>query len=156
MHHGAKEDSYLKLQTLPAVKDVLEKGVYLGYELDFDGNPIANHYFAGKIQYGDEEKIVFCRVRENKGDKERFYVHEVFTDEEIKKEADNAVTDGGLPLLIGKPLYKFILQNVFNVKKNSKISSKPQTDAQMKAEKENTQKAREKAGLPKRELFVCE
>lgn len=26
----------------------------------------------------------------------------------------------------------------------------------MKEEKENTQKAREKAGLPKRELFVCE
>ena len=59
-------------------------------------------------------------------------------------------------MLIGKPLYKFILQDVLNVKKNSKISTKPQTDAQMKAEKEKTQKAREKAGLPKRELFVCE
>lgn len=40
--------------------------------------------------------------------------------------------------------------------KNSKISTKPQTDAQMKAEKEKTQKAREKVGLPKRVLFVCE
>lgn len=156
MHHGAKEDSYLKLQTLPAVKDGLEKGVYLGYELDFDGNPIANHYFAGKIQYGDEEKIVFCRVRENKRDKERFYVHEVFTDEEIKKEAPKRTSSPSSLRLTGKPLYKFILQDVLNVKKHSKISSKPQTDAQMKAEKENTQKAREKAGLPKRELFVCE
>ena len=42
-----------------------------------------------------------------------------------------------------------IPQSFDSVKKNSKISSKPQTDAQMKAEKEETQKAREKAGYPK-------
>lgn len=141
---------------MPAIKSVLEKGVYIGYEKDFNGENIDNHYFAGKVQYGDEDKIIFCRVRETAGDTNRFYVHEVFTDEEIKEEADNAVTNVGLPLLIGKPLYKFILQDVLNVKKNSKISTKPQTDAQMKAEKEETQKAREKAKYPKRELFVCE
>lgn len=45
---------------------------------------------------------------------------------------------------------------MFNVKKNSEISTKPQTDAQMKAEKEETQKAWEKAKYPKQELFVCE
>lgn len=49
-----------------------------------------------------------------------------------------------------------IPQSFDSVKKNSKISTKPQTDAQMKAEKEETQKAREKAKYPKRELFVCE
>lgn len=54
------------------------------------------------------------------------------------------------------PSNSTIPQSFDSVKKNSEISSKPQTDAQMKAEKEKTQKAREKAGLPKRELFVCE
>lgn len=77
MHHGNASDKYLKLQTLPAVRHILERGVYLGYEQDFNGKPIDNHYFAGKIKYSDEEKIIFCRVRENHGDKERFYVHEV-------------------------------------------------------------------------------
>lgn len=49
-----------------------------------------------------------------------------------------------------------IPQSFDSVKKNSEISTKPQTDAQMKAEKEKIQKAREKAEYPKRELFVCE
>ena len=140
LRHGER-DKYLKLQTLPAVKDVLEKGTYIGFEHDFNGKNINNHYFSGRIKYGEEEKIVFCRVREAAGDTNRFYVHEVFTDEEIKKEADNAVTNVGLPLLIGKPLYKFILQDVLNVKdKTENISNV-------------TDKEREAAGYPKRELF---
>ena len=49
-----------------------------------------------------------------------------------------------------------IAQDGDSVKKNSEISTKPQTDAQMKAEKEKTQKAWEKAKYPKQELFVCE
>ena len=120
MHHGAKEDAYLKLQTLPSVKDVLEKGTYLGYEKDFDGKPIDNHYFAGKIKYGDERQIVFCRVRENTGDENRFYVHEVFTEDEIKKEATLRTSNPGSLRLTGKPLYSFILQDVLNVKEKPK------------------------------------
>lgn len=115
MHHGDFEDKYLKLQTLPAVKDVLEKGAYLGFEKDFELKNIDNHYFAAKINYGNEEKLVFCRVRENYGDKSRFYVHEVFTEDEIKKASHASVVDGSLPRLIGKPLYKYILQEVLNV-----------------------------------------
>lgn len=114
MHHGDLQDKYLKLQTLPAVRDILERGVYLGYEKDMNGKPIDNHYFAGKIKYGSEEKIIFCRVRENSGSESRFYVHEVFTEDEIKK-ANHVPTNGSLPQLIGKPLYKYILQDVLNV-----------------------------------------
>ena len=142
LYHGIKDGLYLKLQTLPAVKDILEKGTYLGYEKDFEGKPIDNHYFAGKIEYGNDEKIVFCRVRENAGDESRFYVHEVFTEDEIKKEAFQAsVVDGSLPRLTGKPLkeapkrtsndgslrltgkplYKFILQTIFNVNSDEEI-----------------------------------
>ena len=124
MHHGVLEDKYLKLQTLPSVKDILEKGTYLGYEHNMTSDDdIDNHYFAGKIKYGDEEKIVFCRVRKAAGDTERFYVHEVFTEEEIKKGLNNTVTDGSLPLLIGKPLFSFILRDVLNVKGNTTKSN---------------------------------
>ena len=143
MHHGSKKDSYLKLQTLPSVKDILEKGTYLGYEKDFDGKPIDNHYFSGKIKYGDDEKIVFCRVRENAGDESRFYVHEVFTEDEIKKEATMRTSNPSSLRLTGKPLYSFILQDVLKVKE------KPQSDTQMKAEKEISERERENVGLPK-------
>ena len=142
LHHGAKEDSYLKLQTLPAVKDVLEKGTYLGYEKDYDGKPIDNHYFAGKIKYGNEEKIVFCRVRENAGDVNRFYVHEVFTEDELKKEVTMRTSNPSSLRLTGKPLYKFILQDVLNV------NVKPQTDTELKAEKKDEKEARKEVGLP--------
>ncbi len=121
MHHGDTHDKYLKLQTLPAVKDILESGTYLGYERDFSGKNISNHYFAGKIYYGNEEKIVFCRVRETDGLTSRFYVHEVFTEDEIKKAVHVPVINGSLPQLIGKPLYKFILQDVLNVNDSVKV-----------------------------------
>ena len=62
----------------------------------------------------------------------------------------------GQPPTNGQPSNSTIAQDGDSVKKNSKIFSKSQTDAQMKAEKEKTQKAREKAEYPKRELFVCE
>lgn len=124
MHHGDKKDLYLKLQTLPAVKDVLEKGTYLGYERDFEGKNISNHYFAAKIKYGEDEKIVFCRVRETDGSEERFYVHEIFTEDEIKKEANQVPTVGRLPQLTGKPLYKYILQDVLNVNENLEHGNK--------------------------------
>ena len=62
----------------------------------------------------------------------------------------------GQPPTNGQPNNSTIPQSFDSVKKNSEISTKPQTDAQMKAEKEKTQKAREKAEYPKRELFVCE
>lgn len=121
LRHGDKQDLYMKLQTLPAVKDILENGTYLGYERDFNGKNISNHYFAGKIKYGNDEKIVFCRVRETDGLKGRFYVHEVFTEDEVKKEALQVPEiDAGLPQLTGKPLYKYILQDVLDVNKNSR------------------------------------
>ena len=116
LHHGAKENLYLKLQTLPAVKDVLENGTYLGYERDFEGKNISNHYFAGKIEYGNDEKIIFCRVRATDGLNGRFYVHEVFVEDEIKKETDQVPEiNVGLPQLTGTSLYKYILQDILNV-----------------------------------------
>lgn len=148
LRHGDKNDLYLKLQTLPIVKDILENGTYLGYEKDFDGKTIDNHYFAGKIKYGNEEKIIFCRVRDAAGDTNRFYVHEVFTEDELKKEATNTVTNVGLPLLTGKPLYKFILQDVLNVNENSENNDIINNRGVEENEKDNT--GIEPAGLSER------
>ena len=66
-----------------------------------------------------------------------------------KKNALEKTRAKGQPPTNGQPNNSTIPQSFDSVKKNSKISSKPQTDAQMKAEKEETQKAREKAGYPK-------
>lgn len=113
LSHGFGQE---KLDTLTAVKDVLEKGTYLGYERNFQGETNENHYFAGKIKYGNDEKIVFCRVKDSAGGNSCFYVHEVFTEDEIKSDLPRlGVREADSSRLVGKPLYKFILQTIFNV-----------------------------------------
>ncbi|MBR4159725.1 MAG: RecQ family ATP-dependent DNA helicase [Spirochaetia bacterium] len=111
--HGYGPD---KLDAIPSIKDILEKGKYLGCEKDYYGATVINHYFAGKISFeGKEEKIVFCRVREAEGDQagKRFYVHEIFTEDEISKglpsQTGTAINDS--KKTGGKPLYINILQN---------------------------------------------
>ena len=115
--HGYGPD---KLDSIPAIKDILERGKYLGYEKDHHGATIINHYFAGKISFErKEEKIVFCRVREAEGDQagKRFYVHEIFTEDEINKglpsQTGTAINDSKKSG--GKPLYVSILHNYSSV-----------------------------------------
>ena len=115
--HGYGPD---KLDAIPAIKDILGRGMYLGCEKDYSGATIINHYFAGKISFeGTEEKIVFCRVREAEGDRagKRFYVHEIFTEDEISKglpsQTGTAVNDS--KKTGGKPLYVNILHKFFTV-----------------------------------------
>ena len=74
-----------KLDAVQAIVPVLKNGVYLGQQKDWSGKPIDNHYFAGKVDFDGEEKIVFVRTRQAEGRQNRFYVHEVFTEDEIKK-----------------------------------------------------------------------
>ena len=118
MSHGFGRD---KVDSIPAIKDVLEKGSYLGEEKDFNGATVNNHYFAGKVDFYGDVKIVFCRVRNStRGDKtKRFYVHEVFTDNEIKKglpfKTGSAVNDSRSDG--GRPLYLNILQKFLSVNK---------------------------------------
>ena len=59
--------------------------MYLGEAKDKDGKPVMNFYFAGKVIIGGNEKIVFVRTRQSKGRANRFYVYEVFTEDEITK-----------------------------------------------------------------------
>ena len=114
--HGFGQD---KLDAIPAIKDVLEKGTYMGYEDDFDGATLRNHYFAAKVRFPGGDKIVFCRVHEAEGSStSRFYVHEVFTEDEIKKESSFQTSTAGNGKKTGRPLYSFILHEILNVKEN--------------------------------------
>lgn len=116
--HGFGQD---KLDAIPAIKDVLEKGTYLGYEYDSDGATIKNHYFAAKVNFPSGDKIVFCRVHEAEGDDtNRFYVHEVFTEDEIKKESSFQTSTADKGKKTGRPLYSFILRDILNVKEKPK------------------------------------
>ncbi len=103
-----------KLATLPAVKAVLEKGVYLGKKQDKDGKPINNYYFLGTVKIDNEEKIVFVRVREAMGSASRFYVHEVYELEKIKN-ASRAFKTGPLGDYRARPaFYENIVADFIN------------------------------------------
>ncbi|MCQ2050356.1 MAG: hypothetical protein MJZ22_05075, partial [Candidatus Saccharibacteria bacterium] len=67
-----------KADVIPAIPEVLTKGIYLGSFLDKDGKPIQNHYFCGSVKVGNDKKILFIRTRETEGEKNKFYVHEVY------------------------------------------------------------------------------
>lgn len=80
--------------------------------------PINNNYFVAKVKIGDAEKIVFVRTRLAAGtSKNRFYVHEVFTQEEIEKAGNIlGVTDADRPFPNVSEFYRKIVANVLNVK----------------------------------------
>ena len=106
-----------KLDTLPAIRPILENGTYLGYLNDYSGASLRNHYFAGKVHIGDEEHIVFVRVHDPDGNENTYYVHEVFTEDEIKKteamQTSTAIKDGQRPGN-ASVLYKNILSEIIN------------------------------------------
>ncbi len=72
-----------KLDVLVTLQRDFANAVYLGFAPDFEGKPLDNHYFAYPVEYGDGRHLVFCRVRKDHN-ANRLYVHEVFTEEEIK------------------------------------------------------------------------
>ena len=103
-----------RVDALTSIKEVLENGVCIGSARDFDGKTITNYYFAAKINYGDKQKIVFCRVKHPDGSVKRFYVDEVFTEDEIKKR-DLPSSVSGNQDIRSKSLYRIILQDIYGV-----------------------------------------
>lgn len=78
-----------KYDTIVALKPLLERGVYLGNMKDLDGEcDLNNHYFAGRVSTPQGKKIVFCRVRDSRGDTEspRFYFQDIIEMEDIIKQ----------------------------------------------------------------------
>lgn len=111
--------SQAKLDAVPAIVPTLENGAYLGALPDKDGKPITNHYFTGRVKLGADEKVIFARVRKAEGDQNRFYVHEIFTEDEIKKAADSSGTRNTTPDLPGTTaFYKNLIAQRLEVKED--------------------------------------
>ncbi len=108
-----------KYDTIIALKPLLQNGVYLGNMSDLDGEKdLNNHYFAGKVKIDEKEKYLFCRVKESIGQgKKRFYVHSVFSEDDIKnKEPPSKAGVDINQLPRGDSLYVMLLQNYLNCK----------------------------------------
>lgn len=74
-----------KFDTIPAVREVLKNGAYLGDLNDLDGNNLVNLYWGGTVLLDGERTLVFVRARRPAKQSTKFYVHDVFTEEDIKK-----------------------------------------------------------------------
>ena len=124
LDHSFSHRAYAeKVHVIPALKTVLEDGTYLGVLKDADGKRINNHYFAAPVKIDDENKIVFIRVREAAGDKSRFYIHDVFTIDEIERENTHSGTPTTPRAKTGASLYKNIIQDYekFNIIQNNPL-----------------------------------
>ena len=109
---GPFESVNLSVSLLGDQKRTIKDYYFIGR--DFDGKTITNYYFAAKINYGDKQKIVFCRVKHPDGSVKRFYVDEVFTEDEIKKR-DLPSSVSGNQDIRSKSLYRIILQDIYGV-----------------------------------------
>jgi hypothetical protein len=83
-----------KLDALPAIPDVIEKGKIIDISNDFDGKPIKNTLIAGPIQIGDRLEILVVRLRMIKGHGNKFYVHDIFVADELLKKKGNTIKAG--------------------------------------------------------------
>ena len=108
-----------KLYVLPALKEVLQKGAYLGKLDDFRGEPTINHYFAAPVELDGTRKIVFVRVKnKNSRNAHLFYVHQVYVEDEIKKSGSLQTAAACVKRHIGSfpDLYKSIINDALTVK----------------------------------------
>jgi len=110
-----------KLDALPAIPDVIEKGKIIDISSDFDGKPIKNTLIAGPIQIGDKLEILVVRLRMVKGHNNKFYVHDIFVADEIFKNKGNTIKAGSAGNPVGESsksiaYIKSILHNIMTVK----------------------------------------
>lgn len=99
----------------------MKVAAFIGNEKDFDGVDIDNGYFCYPVMYQGERHVVFCHTRRDVNSN-KFYVHEVWTEDEIKA----IPLQTAAKFLNSKPhggnaLYKSILAKFLN---NSNIASK--------------------------------
>jgi hypothetical protein len=77
-----------KIDTIPAISAVIEKGKIIDVSNDFDGRAITNILLAAPIQIDDEKAILLIRIRKHKGAENKFYIHDVYTIDDIKNMSD--------------------------------------------------------------------
>jgi hypothetical protein len=107
-----------KLNSLPLVPEVVKKGKIIEISDDFDGKNQKNIYLAAPVQVGQNKDILFIRLRKNAGYDTRFYIHEIFDLEEIKKMSDavNTRRQPGTSPSRSIAHIKSILSDILNVK----------------------------------------
>lgn len=92
----------------------MKVAAFIGEAQDFGGADLYNGYFCYPMMYQGERQVVFCRVRRDMNSN-KLYVHEVFTEDEIKDNSFQTVAQS----LNSKPhggnvLYKSILTDFLN------------------------------------------
>ena len=106
--------SQKKLDAITSLPEGMKVAAFIGETKDFNGADIDNGYFCYPIMYQGEKQVVFCRARRGVNSN-KIYVHEVWTEDEIK----------GIPLQTaakfsnskphgGNTLYKSILADFLN------------------------------------------
>ena len=78
-----REDSQKKLNAITSLPEGMKVAAFIGEEKDFNGADIDNGYFCYPIMYQGEKQVVFCRARRDVNSN-KIYVHEVWTEDEIK------------------------------------------------------------------------
>lgn len=112
-----------KLYAIPAIKDTLEKGTYLGVIKDFEGKRQNNYYFAAPITIDNDKNILFIRAKHVAGRDKTLYIHDIFTLDEIKKVTPySGEPNATRRSLRGATLAKSIIQDY---EKNNIIQSNP-------------------------------
>ena len=112
-----------KLYAIPAIKDTLEKGTYLGVIKDFEGKRQNNYYFAAPITIDNDKNILFVRVKHIAGRNKTLYIHDIFTLDEIKKVTPySGEPNATRRSLRGATLAKSIIQDY---EKNNIIQNNP-------------------------------
>ncbi|MDR1803189.1 MAG: hypothetical protein LBQ94_06230 [Treponema sp.] len=91
-----------KLDALPAIPKTIEKGKIIDISNDFDGKPIKNTLIVAPIQIGKKPEILVVRLRMVKGHDNKFYVHDIFTSEELIKNTGNTVKAGSAGNPVGE------------------------------------------------------
>jgi len=115
-----------KLDALPAIPDVIEKGKIIDISNDFNGKPIKNTLIAAPIQIGKMPEILVVRLRIVKGHDNKFYVHDIFILNKILKNKGNTIKAGSARNPVGgssKSIahIKSILYDILTVKENSQF-----------------------------------
>ena len=78
-----REDPQKKLSVITSLPEGMKVAAFIGEAKDFNGADIDNGYFCYPIMYQGEKQVVFCRARRDVNSN-KIYVHEVWTEDEIK------------------------------------------------------------------------
>jgi hypothetical protein len=92
-----------KLDALPAIPEVIEKGKIIDISNDFDGKPIRNTLIAAPIQIGEKPEILVVRLRMIRGHNNKFYVHDIFIADRMLKNKGNTIKAGSAGKPVGGP-----------------------------------------------------